>query len=65
MRGLKIMNLQQVAFYINNGVQPLRIEVGHRGKLVFIYDVESTYDLFIKWRKMSKQLKSGNLHGKS
>ena len=60
MKELKIMNMQQVAFYINNGVQPLRIEVGYRGKVVFIYDIESTHDLFIKWREMSKQLKEEN-----
>lgn len=55
MKELKIMNMKQVAFYVNHGVQPLRIDVGHRGKIVFIYDVESTHDLFIQWREMSKQ----------
>lgn len=55
MKELKIMNMKQVAFYISKGVQPRRIDVGHRGKIVFIYDVESTHDLFIQWREMSKQ----------
>lgn len=60
MRELKIMNMQQVAFYVSKGVQPKRIEVGYRGKIVFIYDVEKTHDLFIQWREMSKQLKTEN-----
>lgn len=55
MKELKIMNMKQVAFYISKGVQPRRIDVGHRGKIIFIYDVESTHDLFIQWREMSKQ----------
>lgn len=54
------MNMQQVAFYVSKGVQPKRIDVGHRGKIVFIYDVEKTHDLFIQWREMSKQLKTEN-----
>ena len=47
MKELKIMNMKQVAFYISKGVQPRRIDVGHRGKIVFIYDVESTHDLVL------------------
>ena len=60
MKELKIMNMKQVAFYVSKGVQPKRIDVGHRGKIVFIYDVESTHDLFVQWRKMSKQYKAEN-----
>lgn len=57
MRELKIMNMQQVAFYIQHGVQPKRIDVGYNKKIVFIYDKDSTNDLFTLWLKNNRKYK--------
>lgn len=52
---LKILNMEQVAFYILKGVQPKRIEVGKENKIVFIYSKEETSDLFGEWLKLSEK----------
>ena len=46
---VKILNLKQAAFYISNGVQPVRIEIGYRDKIVFIFPVEETQQLYSDW----------------
>lgn len=47
---LKIMNPEQVYFYISNGARPKRVDCGYNNKLVFIYDSESTQELFNQWK---------------
>ena len=46
---VKILNLKQVVFYITNGVQPIRVEIGHREKLVFVFPKEETQQLYSDW----------------
>ena len=46
---VKILNLKQAVFYISNGVQPVRVEVGYRDKLVFVFPVEETQQLYSEW----------------
>lgn len=55
MKELKIMNMKQVAFYVSKGVQPKRIEVGYNNKIVFIFDKDSTNDLFTLWLKNNRK----------
>ena len=49
MNEIKILNMAQVYFYIENGVNPLRVECGFKKKLVFIFDKESTNSLYTQW----------------
>ena len=58
MKELKIMNMKQVAFYVSNGVQPKRIEVGYNNKIVFIFDKDSTNNLFTLWLKNNRKYKA-------
>ena len=58
MTELKIMNYKQCLFYVTNGVQPIRLEKGYDGKMVFIFTKEDTYKLFPLWRKQCEEYKS-------
>lgn len=58
MRELKIMNMQQVAFYVSKGVQPKRIEVGYNDKIVFIFDKDSTNALYTLWLENNRKYKA-------
>ena len=49
MNEIKILNMAQVYFYVENGVNPLRVECGFKKKLVFIFDKESTNKLYTQW----------------
>lgn len=46
---IKIVNRLQVAKYVEQGVQPLRIEIGENAKLLFIFSKEETNHLYTKW----------------
>ena len=52
---LKIMNMKQVAFYVSKGLQPKRIELGHKGKIIFVYTKEETNDAFSEWLDLCKE----------
>lgn len=47
---IKLVNQRQVFLYVKNGLQPLRLEVGHSGKLVYVFSRTKSEDLFTKWR---------------
>ena len=46
---VKLVNRLQVAKYIENGVQPIRIELGDNGKLLFVFSKQETNHLYTKW----------------
>ena len=48
---VRIINYEQALKYIKNGAKPIRCEVSNQGdRIVFIFTVEETKDLFRKWR---------------
>lgn len=48
---VRLVNTKQVYFYIENGLQPIRVEAGYNQKIVFIFLREPTMALFAAWRK--------------
>ena len=48
---LKIVNYRQALFYVENGVQPIRLEVGYEHKMVYVFSKDDTYDLYKYWIK--------------
>lgn len=55
MTELKIMNYKQTMFYVDNGVQPIRVEHGYKDKLVFVFSKEDTYELYGEWIKKCRE----------
>lgn len=53
MEEIKILNLEQVKFYLSKNVQPLRIELGRKNKIVYVYSKADTYELFGQWLEIS------------
>lgn len=51
---LKLINTEQVAFYLSKGVKPLRVELGKNNRIVFIYSKDETTELFGQWLKISE-----------
>lgn len=51
---LKLINTEQVAFYLSKGVEPLRVELGKNNRIVFIYSKDETKELFGQWLKISE-----------
>lgn len=60
MNEIKILNNQQVYYYMENGVQPIRLECGRDNKVVFIFDKKQTQELYIEWVKKAQWKKSVN-----
>lgn len=46
---VRVVNIKQACAYIKNGVKPLNVYYTNR--IVFVFDKESTSELFDKWRK--------------
>ncbi|MEG1353680.1 MAG: hypothetical protein RR255_00150 [Bacilli bacterium] len=46
---IKIVNFKQVKVYLTYGYQPIRIEIGFKGKLVFVYDKAETESIFYRF----------------
>ena len=46
---IKIVNLKQILFYIKNGLQPVFIDEGYKGKLVAYFHKPSTSMLWRYW----------------
>lgn len=69
MQELRILNIEQVYFYIENGVNPLKIECGYNKRLVFVFTKEETQKLFTKWLEKTKwkkeKLRALSNHGVS
>lgn len=45
---VRVVNIIQAKAYILNGLQPLRVEADDR--LVFVFDREASYELWLKWK---------------
>ena len=58
---IKILNAHQVVFYLDRGIEPLRLEKGYKDKLVFVYDKAKTLSAFKEWKDHCKEWKA-NLH---
>ena len=48
---VKLVNLKQILFYCKNGLQPVFIEEGYKGKLVAWYHKPSTSKLWEYWKE--------------
>lgn len=48
---IKLVNLKQILFYCKNGLQPVFIEEGYKGKLVAWYHKPSTSKLWEYWKE--------------
>ena len=48
---VRLVNTKQVYFYIENGLQPVRVEAGYNDRIVFVFLREPTLELFAAWRK--------------
>ena len=48
---IKIVNKNQVVFYLKTGVSPIRIELGYNDRLVFVYLKEETTEVWEQWKK--------------
>ena len=65
---IKIINKWQVVFYLERGVQPIRVELGYDDRLVFVYLKEDTLDVWQEWkcytvqRKLEKWKETLNLY---
>lgn len=53
MKELKLINTEQVAFYLSKGIKPLRVDLGKNNRIVFVYAKEETRELFGQWLKIS------------
>jgi len=53
MKEIKLLNMEQVYFYIENGISPLRVECGFKNRIVFVFDKDSTSKLYGKWLENS------------
>lgn len=57
---VKIVNIKQILFYAKNGLQPVFIEEGYKGKLVAYFHKPSTMMLWKYWlesRPNNKEVK--------
>lgn len=47
---IAIINFKQACAYIKNGVQPIRLEYGKKGDLIFYFLQEETKEVWEKWK---------------
>ena len=65
---IKIVNKQQVVFYLERGVEPIRLQLGYDSRLVFVYRAEDTKEVWKQWkaytveRKLEKWKETLNLY---
>ena len=52
-----LCNIKQIVFYAKNHVQPLIIDEGWDGKLLAIYDVKDTKNVWEIWKSHKKSKK--------
>lgn len=48
---IAIYNFKQACAYVKNGLQPVRLEYGKKGDLIFYFDKESTKELWELWKE--------------
>lgn len=48
---IAIYNFKQACAYIKNGLQPVHLEYGKKGDLIFYFDKESTKELWELWKE--------------
>lgn len=47
---IAIYNFKQACAYIKNGVQPVHLEYGKKGDLIFYFRLEDTREVWDKWK---------------
>lgn len=52
---IKILNIEQAKYYINNDIKPLDIFIGKGGKIVFEFNRNDTTEVFDKWCKICQK----------
>lgn len=50
----RTVNKKLVAFILSHGVQPIRLELDTDNKIVYVYDVSQTKDIFKLWVSQNK-----------
>lgn len=50
-RIIAIFNFKQACAYVKNGVQPIRLEYGKKGDLIFYFRLEDTKEVWEKWKR--------------
>lgn len=53
---VKLVNIIQVKCYMSDGVEPIRLELGFGGKLLFIFDKDESQKCFDKWKNKEYNL---------
>ena len=54
---IKIINKWQVVFYLQRGVEPIRVQLGFNDRLVFVYRKEDTTEVWQEWKKYTIERK--------
>lgn len=50
----RTVNKKLVAFILSHGVQPIRLELDPDGKIIYVYDVSKTREIFNLWISQNK-----------
>ena len=61
---IKLVNKQQVVFYLERNVAPIRVELGYGSRLVFVYLREETQEVWQEWKCYTVQRKLETLKEK-
>lgn len=48
---IAIFNFKQACAYIKNGIQPVRLEYGKKGDLIFYFRINETKEVWEKWKR--------------
>ena len=65
---IKLVNKEQVAFYLQRGVEPIKVQLGYNDRLVFVFLKEDTIEVWKQWkcytveRKLEKWKETLNLY---
>lgn len=50
-----ITDIEQVKFYIKNGIQPLELTLSKNGWISYKYTKEETKNIYTKWKEIKHQ----------
>lgn len=53
---IAIFNFKQACSYINCGVQPVRLEYGKKGDLIFYFRESETKEVWERWKRKEDML---------
>lgn len=47
---IRVANFKQACAYVKNGIKPVDLEYGERGRMIFIFKEEDTKEVWEKWK---------------